>query len=271
MNINAKDVLLAALDARWAKYYLEFNNCRAKFSRKAVHDLRVAARRLLAMLDILRVVFPRERIQKIRRELKSALNSLDELRDTQVILADVAAHIETVPEFAPFQKRLLKTEKRLLDSARKAIKKQSAKDLAMRVEKLHWELSALNEETLATQLRAALNEASARVARRYAAINPQKVASIHRLRIAFKKFRYMLEIAHPLIENFPPENLERMREYQTLMGEIQDMGVALQSLSAFSADKPMLHLETARQHYEERLRQSIANYLDRKSEASEFL
>ena len=40
--------LLAALDQRWKNYRAELKRCRAEFSNEAVHDLRAAARRMLA-------------------------------------------------------------------------------------------------------------------------------------------------------------------------------------------------------------------------------
>ena len=69
-------------------------------------------------------------------------------------------------------------------------------------------------------------------------INPAQATTIHRVRIAFKTFRYMVEIVHPLLPDFPPENLKQMHDYQSLMGEIQDVEVIMQAL----ADAPVARL-----------------------------
>ena len=78
-----------------------------------------------------------------------------------------------------------------------------------------------------------VDDAYARVIRYYDVIDVEKPTTIHRLRIAFKKFRYMIEIIQPLLENFPTENFQKMHDYQGMMGDIQDMEVALQYLDDF--------------------------------------
>jgi len=45
---DTTQLLLEALDTRWKTYNMELKRCRAEFSNEAVHDLRVAARRMLA-------------------------------------------------------------------------------------------------------------------------------------------------------------------------------------------------------------------------------
>ncbi len=84
--MTAQDLLLNALGQRYGKYQVEHNRCKAEFSEEAVHDLRVATRRLLAIVDLLRIIAPAPNLQKLRGLLKVQLDSLDELRDTQVLL-----------------------------------------------------------------------------------------------------------------------------------------------------------------------------------------
>jgi CHAD domain-containing protein len=93
-------------------------------------------------------------------------------------------------------------------------------------------------------------------------INPAQAATIHRVRIAFKTFRYMLEIIHPLLYGFPFENLKHMNDYQSVMGEIQDVEVIMQTL----ADAPM-HIsafdpEPVRRYYERRHAEAISAYIE---------
>ncbi|HEX2698114.1 MAG TPA: hypothetical protein VHM28_10430, partial [Anaerolineales bacterium] len=47
---RARALLLTSLDERWKTYRAQVKTCRKEFSEEAVHDLRVAARRLLAVL-----------------------------------------------------------------------------------------------------------------------------------------------------------------------------------------------------------------------------
>ena len=60
-------LLLEGLENRWKKYREELNRCRAEFSNEAIHDLRVAVRRLLAFLQLLNSISPRPRLRKLNR------------------------------------------------------------------------------------------------------------------------------------------------------------------------------------------------------------
>ncbi len=56
--MDANTLLLEAIDQRWEKYREQIKTCRREFSEEAVHDLRVAARRLLALVDLIRAISP---------------------------------------------------------------------------------------------------------------------------------------------------------------------------------------------------------------------
>src|SRR6185295_15395910 len=90
--------LLEALDKRWKDYRAELKRCRAEFSNEAVHDLRVAARRMLALVQLLNSIAARPRLQKLNRAFKDQLNEFDDLRDTQVILAELSETIQELPQ-----------------------------------------------------------------------------------------------------------------------------------------------------------------------------
>lgn len=268
--MNVGTVLLAAVDTRWKKYRSELKTCRTEFSSETVHDVRVAVRRLLAIFDLLRSVIHHPRIQKIRRELKDQLDHLDELRDVQVMLADISEFMHEVPELSLFYEYLLKKEGKLLRTARKQIKSLKTGSLAARVEKVLGMVELLPEQNLKENLLEPVDDAYMRALRYYAMIDVEKPTTIHRLRIAFKKFRYMIEIIHPLLEGFPDGNFQKMHDYQGMMGNIQDMEAALQQLSDFADSKPAVELEIIHSHYTTRLKQSLFNYLEDKGELLNF-
>ena len=67
-----------------------------------------------------------------------------------------------------------------------------------------------------------------------ARIDPRDTRTIHRTRVAFKKFRYMVEaLAEYLPGGDRPSAWPAMRHYQTMMGEIQDAEVLLRTLDKF--------------------------------------
>jgi CHAD domain-containing protein len=232
--MDAKSLLLESLYERWITYRAELQSCRKEFSEEAVHDLRVSTRRLLAALDLLRAVIRHPSLQKLHRVFKDHLNDLDELRDAQVLLADVSEFIQDVPNLIIFQKFLRAKEERLLRKAESQIMSLKTNSLTKGIEKAIGMLEGLSAQDINFQLINALDATYALVSQRYAAIEPSQPVTIHRLRLAFRKFRYMVESLYPLIDGFPADHLKRMHDYQFLMGALQDMEVALHQLKGLA-------------------------------------
>lgn len=266
--MDANTLLLEAIDNRWENYREQIKTCRREFSEEAVHDLRVTARRLLALVDLIRAVAPHPRLQKIRKLLKGQLDEFDSLRDTQVMLAEISETIETLPELKPFQKSLQKRERRLLREAEEIVEDLKPAGIAKRLEKVRASLAeGCPSAEFDGLLLQAVDEAFGTVIQRYGWINPAQSATIHRTRIAFKKFRYMVEIIHPLLTDFPEANFKRMHDYQTSMGEIQDTEVFLFTLDDLAkTDSP----KSVRRYYEQRHTELIAAYIDDKGEVETF-
>jgi len=269
--MNVQTLLLDSLNTRWGSYKAGLQTCRSEFSEEAVHDFRVAARRLLSSLDILRVVIQDPKIQKTRRILKDQLDDLDDLRDVQALLADISEIIHETPVLHPFQEYLQHKEKKLLRTAHKEIKSLKTASLSRRIQKLGQKIESFRQADLDEGLFSAVDEAYAIVNQRYAFIDAGQSGSIHRLRIAFKKFRYMIEAIYPVLQNLPSDYLKRMHEYQASMGDIQDMEVALQELADFGELAPDSYdPEPALAYYKERRAMALSRYIEDKGEVLTF-
>ena len=225
-----------ALDERWKRYRAEVKNCQHEFSEEAVHDLRVATRRLLAVLEMVRAVEPRPRVKKARRMLKAQLDALDDLRDTQVMLATTSATVTDLPRLQLFQEYLRKREKKLLREARTSIRKLKTAGLKKKLSRCRMALEENFTGRKGTaDLLSAVDQAYARARQAYGEIDAADSASIHHLRVRFKKFRYMVEIVHPVMKGYPEMNLKLMHAYQSRMGSVQDAEVFLRTLTEFTA------------------------------------
>ncbi len=269
--MNMQTLLLDSLNTRWDKYKAELKTCRREFSEEAVHDFRVAARRLLSFLDLLRMVVQDPGIKKTRRVLKDQLDDLDDLRNIQALLADISETIHETPVLQPFQEYLQHKEKKLLRAARKEIKSLKVASLAKRIRKLGQAVENFKQADLETSLFSVVDEAYAAVNQRYALVDPGQPATIHRVRLAFKKFRYMVEVIYPILQNFPADHLKRMHDYQTGMGDIQDMEVALHELADFSEQAPASYNpEPAHSYYKERLAITLSRYIEDKGKVITF-
>ena len=268
--LTINQLLLEAVDQRWKKYRAELKRCRAEFSNEAVHDLRVAARRMLALIQLLNSIAARPRLQKLNRAFKGQLDEFDDLRDTQVILAELSETIQELPQLQKFQYHLQVVEEDLLKTLRKKLKVIDLFDVSKRIRKTRESLETNTDEELALQTLQAVDHAFLVTKQRHSWIDSAQSATIHRVRIAFKAFRYMVEIIQPLLKDFPPDNLRQMNDYQSLMGEIQDVEVIMQTLADFPFSASSFDHQSVRHYYERRHAEATSAFIEDMNQLDNF-
>ncbi len=232
--------LARSLKAQWKRCRKRLKRCQREFSEEAVHDVRVEIRRLLSGVELLATFVHEDPIKQARKTLKRQLDSLAELRDTQVQRLGVARLALLFPGARPFQDHLSQREKHSARQARRRIKEMKTARLGRLIDHFRDELRAHRQEGAgerdASALWRAVHRAFAEVARRRQLINPADTSTIHRTRVAFKKFRYMVEVLAPLLPGVTEARLEAMHRYQGMMGDIQDAEVLLESFDEFRQD-----------------------------------
>ena len=262
---RAATLLLKMLDLRCQKYQECFKLCRKDFSKEAVHNLRVATRRLLTMLEIIEMLFLGMKGRKLRRELKRQLDRLDELMDTQVQIAFVEEEMPEVEDISAFIKYLYRRETSLLKQVDHTIRGISIAGQMRRLADIRQTVEArLQVPDVRARLIGAVDRSYENVLHRYARIDPQDTETIHRTRIAFKSLRYAIEIIHPLLARYPANLLKAMNEYQGWMGCIQDVEVLQGMIVAFGKVHPNANISSPMAAAEELHRQKLAEYLSRK-------
>jgi CHAD domain-containing protein len=238
--IPAADVLEHlgdSLHTQWRRYRKRLKRCQKQFSEDAVHALRVETRRLLATIELLGAFIPEHDLRKARRALKHHLEIFGELRDTQVQLVYVGRMAGTFPDAYPFYDWLQIRKARFIRETRKAVKRIRTKRLGRRLATFEKEIRRQRRRITGEQayviVRRAMNRAFARVAQLCRNVRAGDTQTIHRTRIAFKRFRYMVEALAPLLPAVTPDHRRAMRGYQCMMGDIQDMEVLLAALDKF--------------------------------------
>ena len=223
-------VLAAALDSRWQLYRGQLRRSQEKFSEEAVHELRVATRRLLAQLTLLSCAAPSASLEKARRLLKRRLAALGDLRDTQVQRLFTEQKVASFPELVLLRGWLLRRERRLAKSARRKVSQFKTRKLERWVAGMIGDLNANAGRSRAqTQLASAVLRAAAQAfaeaAERRQAIDLADMRTIHQTRVAFKRFRYILESLSPDLTGLSRRQLRALAYYQRKMGIIQDLEV----------------------------------------------
>ncbi|WP_367154990.1 CHAD domain-containing protein [Methylomonas sp. HYX-M1] len=231
-------LIQAALERHWAKHLSRLQACRNQASESAVHKLRISLRRLLAFIELLQILAPDPALRKLRKDLKSQVDGFDELRDTQVMLADLL-DLNALPEIAPFLAYLRANERRLLAAIPRqlhVLDSNSQELLLAKVQKRV--LPALREMNLPRACLAAIDAVYAVALQRYRAIDAQQPQTLHKLRIALKKLRYLLITASELLPPLPDGHLASLQTYLTLLGDIQNSCVRREYLNRYFGHQP---------------------------------
>ncbi|MBI5473091.1 MAG: CHAD domain-containing protein [Ignavibacteriae bacterium] len=236
-------LLLTSLEQRWKKYQREMRRCRHSFSEDAIHDLRVATRRLVSTLIIIEILIPDERVRKMRRRLKRLFDAMSPLRDVQVQLLRVEESRKQFPRLATLATVLKVRERNLIRSLERKIMKVDLGGLGQTVRWLKLKLSSYaarrgkNQIALTTVVGSAASTFASATYLREQVIATQP-RTIHRARIGFKKLRYTLEALAPFLPGLDKKRLKAMDSYQTRMGLIQDMEVFIARVRGFIQRQP---------------------------------
>lgn len=196
---------------------------------EAVHDLRVACRRLEAGTRINEGVLGRRRLREAREAARTIRRAFDQARDLEVI----AAELDGVDG--------------LSDAFRAAVRATSQQHttVASRRGRVADALATLRETRAAladdavperAALSAALGEHIAAFFGALGRLLPESTDdALHEARIDTKKFRYEMEIAAPVLRSLPPQ-VKRLKRLQDILGRHQDAAVGLTWAEALTDD-----------------------------------
>ena len=206
-------------------------------SDEAVHDLRVAIRRALAWITVRTALLgPDRRLREARSSLKALMTPLGKLRDAHV-KADWIRNV--VPEGdEPSYRYAVQVSSDVLRWESRVRKRLGARStLRLRVP-LPKGTGGLGERLEAAILAPdILGRLEREVSKhREAALDPAHPEALHRMRLAFKKYRYAAEVLLPLFPKATEETARRLHAFQTLLGTIHDFDVILAEACAFRRD-----------------------------------
>jgi CHAD domain-containing protein len=223
------DSLLSSLDQSWKNFSGAWKSARTKSSEKAIHDLRVNTRRLIAILELAKALFGDTDIAKLQRRFKKVLKRMGPLRDTQVLLVNLSR----IPQgglVSNFKKTLEQKERREIDGMRDELRRGRKQKLSKAVEDVRVEFCNLQAELGVEKLHRSIDRVLSsrrnellRAGRRFHRSQPISEDLLHAMRIALKKFRYVIEAAQPLLDDSARQRAKEMHAFQQLIGESRDV------------------------------------------------
>ncbi|WP_369135421.1 CHAD domain-containing protein [Modestobacter sp. I12A-02662] len=216
----------------------------------AVHQVRVACRRLRSTLAAFRPVLDRAQTDALRQELSEVGAALSGGRDAEVALGHLRALVAGQPEelvLGPVAARLQQAEIKELQAAEGTARTVLSGAAYLR---LRDDLDALVADPPLTEHAAApadevAREVLARTAKRLrravsGAMDTDDPAALHEVRKAAKRVRYSAEAVVPVLGEPVAELVDALKDVQDVLGALQDTVVTRElctriGLQAFGA------------------------------------
>jgi len=236
-----------ALLARWQRYLQQLEECRQEASTEAIHQLRVAIRRLISQLFVLGAVLPGSKCQRACRILKRQRQSLGPLRDLHIQRRFAEGLEARFPEAVILSVELSRQERALLKPVSRRINHNKSSKLERWINRIISDLEQTITETpeheqLTGFALCCADSAFSETVQRRRLIVLSDSRTIHRTRAAFKKFRYIVECLPPDITGLSKRQLRNLSYYQRRMGNIQDLVVIQKGVSEFVRQHKALEL-----------------------------
>jgi CHAD domain-containing protein len=227
--------LLSGSSALWID---AFRRCRKAPTKKAIHAVRVLGRRLLSVLELMDAVRPDRKTASAAGAVKEVVRGLSRIRDVQVQQGWVARFGKDRPAAEALLRRLEEKEGKGLRRLRGEIDEVRAGRLERRLRKIRRRLEGASTEPVPSAVEAACLKVDA--LRRL--VDPADRETLHRMRVALKRYRYMVEAALKLLPEPGAKKLLRdLKAAQDRLGVVQDLDVLLQLIGKFASKRPDLN------------------------------
>lgn len=229
------DYLLVRLDASYSDYTRKLIESRLAYSDDAVHDFRVASRRLRTLVSLIDSLCPSEQATEMTGSIRRRLKMFGPLRDVQVQMNTIKNMLWDFPQLEVYYDEL----NRLEDQMKRELREKMSTFDTAEFDGIIFEMkqsAAFDRgglDSAADKLNESLDAARRKVELRIESARADRPESIHSVRLAFKKFRYLTEHVAKLI-NFGSNEYEFLKKFQTIMGEIQDNIVLRKSLEDYA-------------------------------------
>lgn len=250
---SAGDVVLAYL-ASQVQQLRRYDPLVRQDAPDAVHQMRVAARRMRSVLQAFGRILDRDRTRDVTTELKWVAGELGGARDAEVMAESFAAMLAELPDelkLGPVEAAFTRSfERRQADARAAAL---AALD-SERYLALHDRLDALLADPPLTtragrkaerELPKSVRRAYRRVESRMAdadrqSSGPERDVALHETRKAAKRLRYATEAVEPTLGKPATRLRKRLKAVQQLLGDHQDTAVSRPVLRELAAQA---HLE----------------------------
>ena len=242
-KIQAAAVVGQAVRASFDHFASELRVAQQKGEKAEAHDLRVGIRRLLAALELALALDEELLPARLLRDLKRVLDALSPLRDLEIQRQALEGQELAEGTRRELTKRLARREHKV----RRGLKKRVDDFPLRRSEQAVASACAVLDAGDGDRTQSATLAVVGAIARRYWAFDRRRRAAsdagmkeLHRVRIAFKKYRYVVELGAPLLKPLSEQAREAMKLFQDQLGALQDSTVVLELLDRGRATRDLV-------------------------------
>lgn len=209
---------------------------------EALHQFRIHMRKLRALLQEFEAFFHPKWLKKHKKTVADLMEQTNAKRDNDVALIDIKT----------FKKQLSRKDRKSLDTLKESMRKKEKKlgrelTAFMSGKPLSEELEILTHISQSDKIYpiparqplilVAIMVINRRIDEIIMAGSKLKITDkkgYHKLRIQFKRLRYLLELLSPIIDQKRLDNaLNHLKKIQTILGEVNDLQVQKKELKTF--------------------------------------
>ncbi len=240
-KLGAAGVVASALGSSFKHVEEELARFSGGGEDAGTHALRVGIRRFLAALELATALDEGLVPPKLERGLRRLLSALSPLRDFEIQRKALAEHELEPAVRATLDRRLRRKER----DARRALRRRIAQ-LPHERARLSVARACATLEAMPPRAPGAKLVVLGVVARRYVAFDRRRrmaseadLHDLHRVRVAFKKYRYAVELGAPLLRTVSGPAKKAMKAFQDQLGALQDSSVVLELFERTPHSRPL--------------------------------
>lgn len=193
---------------------------------EAIHDLRVAIRRMRTLLKIARPLFGRWHTDAVRSAFTDVMRATGDLRDEEV-LEETLEGASDHPAFVRWLHGRRSRERALRENVVRRIRRGDLDRARLLLKALLvFPVDPERDVDLARFARKTVERARKKVAARRE-VSPDDAVGLHELRIAYKELRYAIELLAEALPIDDRAQLEPATVFQKRLGELHDVDVAI--------------------------------------------
>ena len=204
---------------------------------EAVHQMRVFSRRLVAALTTFEQCFQKTQYRKVLQRVRRLTRALGEVRDLDVQLDFLNHYMKRIPAHKRNGIIVLKRKLVVMRNHRRRLLLQTLRHVHTQVllkDAMRLVFGSIRQcESLRSMMLSSLHDVQRKAEKRALVLRKAfTLLSLHRYRIALKKLRYRMEIFEPYFKKPYRKYLKKVRDTQTLLGNVQDTRVWLNLLTS---------------------------------------